>query len=184
MNYQEYQQLFDQILSASPLPHPYDDEMYLNYTKLNQARMKRWDKLLKLDEELAQRVKAIAEKQHWIIITEPWCGDAAHLLPYMIQLAGMNELITYEIQLRDGAPFLIDQYLTNGTKGIPILIMRNADHKDILVWGPRPLAAQELMNELKKEGATFETIKLSLQNWYNRDKGVSFSAELLKNWNI
>ncbi|WP_207534464.1 thioredoxin family protein [Desertivirga arenae] len=176
MNYQEYQQLFDKVLeSRNP---PYNDEMYFNYTKLNRSRMKRWDKQLQIKEELLDSIKAIEKPQHWIIITEPWCGDAAHIIPFLISLAEQSPLITYDLQLRDAEPYLINSYLTNGTKSIPKLIVRDENGTDIFNWGPRPAKAQELFDQLKANKADFEEMKIALQHWYNEDKGQSLMNEL------
>jgi len=180
MNYFEYKQLFDEILGHPNPVYPYDDTMYLDYTKLNRSRMSRWSKQLVLDENLVSRIKQIETPQHWIIITEPWCGDAAHIVPFLIRLAELNSYITCDIQLRDSEPFLIESYLTNGTRSIPKLIVRDENNKDIFHWGPRPKEAQELMNKMKAENADFETTKIALQNWYNKDKGASLFSELLE----
>lgn len=178
MNYQEYQQLFDAILRGDENSYPYTDPAYLHYVRLNQARMRRWDKILHLDEALVSTIKSLDKKQNWIILTEPWCGDAAQSLPYMIALARKNELISYDLQLRDSEPFLIESYLTHGTKSIPKLIVRDEHGNDLFNWGPRPKHAQQIFDELKAVDATHEVITNALQVWYNHDKGVSICAEL------
>ena len=106
-------------------------------------------------------------------------GGAVALLAMLLAILA-PPLVTYELQLRDAEPFLINSYLTNGGKSIPKLIARNEDGTDLFTWGPRPAAAQALMDRLKKEGADFETIKTGLQNWYNADKGRSLQGELLQ----
>jgi len=179
MNYTAYKRLLDEILNEPNPAAPYDDAMYFNYTKLNRSRMNRWDKQLVLDDLLVSGLKQIAAPQHWIIITEPWCGDAAHIVPFLIQMAEQNQLITYDLQLRDREPFLIEHYLTRGTRSIPKLIVRNEAGNDIFDWGPRPQGAQELMDRMKADNADFETIKIALQNWYNQDKGASLCKELM-----
>ncbi len=63
MNYETYQQLFNEILDNGHTPYPYNNEAYLNYTKLNRSRMKRWDKQLVLDEQLIEKLKAL-EQSH------------------------------------------------------------------------------------------------------------------------
>jgi len=178
MTYQEYIALFDEILSAQTPSSPYDNIEYLNYTKLNRQRMSRWMKTAEINESLEKLVKEIATEQHWIIISEPWCGDASHVLPWLIKMSELSEKISYEIQLRDSEPFLIDNYLTNGGKSIPKLIARNDKNEDIFVWGPRPEGAKELMNKLTEQKADFETVKVELQNWYNNDKGQQIQQEL------
>jgi len=183
MNYQEYSAIFDDILSKKYLPAPYDKETYFNYTKLSITRMRRWNKQLVLSNALVEVVKAIDKKQRWIIITEPWCGDAAHIIPFIIKLAAHNNLINYDIQLRDSEPFLIENYLTAGKKSIPKLMVRDGNENDLFFWGPRPKPAQILVDELKTVNADAELQKITLQNWYNADKGVSFCNELLALYN-
>ncbi len=177
MNYTEYKQLFEEILAN---PTYYSKESYMEYTRLNRSRMKRWDKLLVLDEKLSTILKAITSPQKWIIITEPWCGDAAHVIPFLVRMTELNELISYDIQLRDSEPFLIDNYLTNGSKSIPKLIIKDESDTDLFVWGPRPKGAAEVLSNLKAENADAETTKVAIQNWYNADKGISLTEELLQ----
>jgi hypothetical protein len=179
MNYQAYQHLFDQILSSPPVTYPYTDPTYWQYTKLNQVRMKRWDKQLSLNGELSEAIKSLTKSQHWIIITEPWCGDAAHIIPFLIRLAGLNERVTYDIQLRDSPPFLIESYLTSGSKSIPKLVVQNQHGSDTFCWGPRPRPAQLLVDRLKASGPDKDAISTALQQWYNQNKGLSLCEELL-----
>jgi hypothetical protein len=182
MNYKQYQDLFDGILNESFPSSPYDDKQYVEYAKLNQARMKRWDKTLQLSEELLAKLKSINKKQHWIIITEPWCGEAPHIIPFLIKMAEASEFISYELQLRDSEPFLISSYLTNGTKGIPKMIVRDENNNDLFIWGPRPVEAQAFRDELSAANTDSEAIKRALQQWYNIDKGKSLNTEILQHY--
>src|SRR3954466_10960721 len=141
MNYKEYLLLFEQIVNnENPWP-PYDKPNYLNYTKLNLSRMSRWMKTMQLDETLVEMLKNMNRKQHWIIIVEPWCGDVVHLLPFLVRVAEQSPCITYDLQLRDSEPFIINSYLTRSSKSIPKLIIQSADGYDLFTWGPRPIAA-------------------------------------------
>lgn len=178
MNYAEYKELFETILEASEKTAPYNDEMYFNYTKLNRTRSKRWDKQELTNEKVLSKLKQIIQPQHWIIITEPWCGDAAHIVPILIKMTKENNLISYDIQLRDTEPYLIEKYLTNGTKSIPKLIVKDKDGKDVFVWGPRPKGAQEVVNVMKSQNSDFEQTKIALQNWYNDNKAEEICNEI------
>src|SRR5690606_37230624 len=104
---------------------------------------------------------------HWFVITEPWCGDAAHSVPFIQLAAQLNPLITVEYELRDSEPFRINDYLTGGSKSIPKLIIRDDQGNDLATWGPRPVECQKLFDQLKIDQADFETQKTSLQHWYN-----------------
>lgn len=180
MDYQTYLKICEHIITSETPPPPYNDALYLKYAKLNFSRMNRWHKTLQLDEDLVQEVKKINEPQKWIIIVEPWCGDAAPTLPFLVRLAEQNPLVQYDVQLRDQEPFLINAYLTNGTKSIPKLIVQNQAGTDLFTYGPRSKAAQELVNEMKDANVEFDTLNTELQNWYNRDKGAGLQKELLQ----
>lgn len=179
MNFQEYTDYFEQILNSEKQATPYDNPLYLDYTKLNWSRMNRWFKTGTVNRELEQKIKSINESTEWVLITEPWCGDAAHSVPFIKILSDLNPAISLKIQLRD-KDSEIDNYLTNGGKSIPKLIIRNKKGEDIASWGPRPEQCQLMYNQLKAENADFETIKIALQKWYNEDKGESLQNELLQ----
>lgn len=180
MTFQEYRDYFEKIVNTPTEEHnaPYDDATYIDYTKLNWSRMNRWMKTGKLSDELVNAVKQIDAPQHWIVITEPWCGDAAHNVPF-IEMAGReNPNITVSYELRDSEPFRIEQYLTNNTRSIPKLIMRDGTGKDLATWGPRPEGCQQLQSKLAAEKADLERLKIEIQQWYNADKGISIQQEL------
>lgn len=180
MDFSTYKVFFKAVLdSAKQLP-PYDNPDYFNYTRLNWSRQHRWLSTGQLDESLVKKIKAISSPQEWLVITEPWCGDAAHCLPFIYLLSEQNPLVKLDIQLRDSEPFLIEQYLTRGSKSVPKLIIRDENGQDLLVWGPRPAKSQELYDRLKAEQADDEELKLQLQWWYNEDKGVSLQQELFE----
>lgn len=179
MNFQEYHAYFESILNAAEKQAPYDNPDYLDYTKLNLSRMNRWFKTGKLSDEMLEVIQKIDAPQQWIVITEPWCGDAAHNIPFIEMAARQNPLITVSYVLRDTAPYLIDQYLTNGTKAIPKLVIRDAHGRDLGIWGPRPADCQIMYAGLIKENASFEKVKVEIQNWYNANKGVDIQNELI-----
>ncbi|MFN5418178.1 MAG: thioredoxin family protein [Flavobacteriia bacterium] len=177
MDFTHYLALFKEILNQTNPEKPYDDQHYMEYVKLNQSRMNRWLKTGVLNPDLVSQVQNIQEKQNWVLITEPWCGDAAHLVPFIAKLSELSPLINLTIQLRD-EDSEIDKYLTNGGKSIPILIVRDENLNDLFVWGPRPKACQELFKLLKEQNLSAEEQKTQLQAWYNADKGNSFQDEM------
>ncbi|GHE37732.1 thioredoxin family protein [Sphingobacterium griseoflavum] len=179
MTFQEYLDYFEQILASPAEYPPYDDVEYFNYTKLNWSRMNRWLKRFEPSAVMKNLVASITEHQHWIVITEPWCGDAAHSVAQLYQIVKNNPNIDFDIQLRDTHPFLIDDYLTNGGKSIPKLIIRNDVGHDKVIWGPRPQALQAIFESMKAESKSFEEIKEVLQKWYNEDKGIALQDELI-----
>lgn len=179
MEFSAYQAYFKSILETAEPTAPYDNPDYFNYTKLNWSRMNRWLKKGAIASALKDAVESIKTPQQWIIITEPWCGDAAHSVPFIYMIAALNSNITVSIELRDSEPFSINNYLTRGGKSIPKLIIRDTAGNDLATWGPRPAACQELYDKLMAEQADFETVKTELQHWYNADGGKGVQEELL-----
>ncbi|MDG1332544.1 MAG: thioredoxin family protein [Crocinitomicaceae bacterium] len=181
MNWNTYISLFESILTKENTTAPYDKESYWNYTSLNFSRQNRWFKRGKLSDELVSEIENISEEQQWILITEPWCGDAAHINPFIQMASELNDKITLTINLRDGADSLIQDYLTNGVSmSIPILVVRDKNGEDLFVWGPRPKDAQALLMSHKTDDSkTAEEKKIEFQAWYNKNKGVDIQDELL-----
>lgn len=178
MDFSAYLAEFSRILNSPSPEAPYDQPEYLDYTRLNWSRMNRWLKKGTLLEPFVKAVKDIQHPQRWIVITEPWCGDAAHSLPFIHLASELNPLIAVDFELRDADPFRINEYLTGGSKSIPKFVIKDGRDEDLATWGPRPAACQELYDRLNVEGADFEQKKTDLQHWYNNDKGKSLQDEL------
>lgn len=180
MTFTEYRNYFESIVQSSDPAAPYNNPDYMNYTKLNWNRSNRWLKNGTINPELKQVIIQITTAQTWLIIAEPWCGDAAHSVPFMQLLAELNPLIATQYELRDAPPYTIEKYLTNGkSKSIPVLVIRDENGKDIFKWGPRPEPAQIIHDELTAKTTDFEVVHVALQQWYNEDKGQKMQQELL-----
>lgn len=182
MNFKSYLNYFQNIIENKDgnLPELYKDPEYFEYTKLNWSRLNRWLKTGKLTDETIQKLKAINTPQNWIVITEPWCGDASHIVPFIELMSRENSLISVSYELRDFEPFRIDNYLTNGSKSIPILIIQDKNGNDLGVFGPRPKECQEFFLSEKEKGTDLEGLKIALQKWYNTDKGVQIQKEIIQ----
>jgi len=184
MNWEAYWGYFNEILEREDQVAPYDNPDYLDYTKLNASRQKRWEKRGIILDELKEKLSSLKEPQHWTLITEPWCGDASHISPFIYLLSQLSDKISLDIVLRDDGNDMINQYLTNGGKAIPILVVRDADNNDLFHWGPRPAEAQTLYWDLKNDPSkTWDAQKVPLQQWYNSNKGVHIQEELLAKFN-
>lgn len=178
INWYEYLSSFEDILSRKLRKKPYDNAAYLQYVKLNKSRMNRWLRTGLLKGSTQQTIEKIREVQNWYIITEPWCGDAAHSVPFIYLLSELNQNIKLTLILRDSEPEWIERYLTNGSRSIPKLIVRNNYDEDLFTWGPRPKECQLLISELKKQQISDEDIKTRAQEWYNKNKGISLQEEI------
>lgn len=180
MKWNEYLSLFEAILNNENNIAPYDNPEYVNYVKMNQSRSNRWLKSDILSKELIKKIEAIDTPQEWLVITEPWCGDAAHNVPVLALLSEKNPLIRFKIELRDNGDNMIDSYLTNGGKSIPKLIVRNENGADLFTWGPRPAECQQIMIDFQKTDLPILEKHKRIQTWYSKDKCASVQEELLE----
>lgn len=152
-----------------------------NYTALNHQRMKRQDKVMKLQEDSLNFLASLQRKLVFLCITESWCGDAAQTMP-MINKISVAGGIQYRIVLRDENLELMDRFLTNGSRSIAKVIILDADtHEAVATWGPRPTAATRLVAEEKKsKGILSPEFKQELQAWYNKNKGKSTEEDIIE----
>lgn len=181
LSYSEYRLLMDQLALRSRTTGLEQTQMYMDYTKLNQQRMKRLDKTIKLPEDIKVKIGKISYKMTWLVLSESWCGDAAQTLPVINKLAVLNPNISLKIIQRDEHLELMQHFLSKGSRSIPKLLAIDAFTNGILwTWGPRPSEAALLADEYKKEhGELTPQFKEELQVWYNKDKGKNTVSDLI-----
>lgn len=154
---------------------------FLKYTDLNNSRMDKWDKRFELSDEIKETLDNLSHPEDWVVLSEGWCGDAAHALPVMAKMAEYSDKINLKILLRDENLELMDQHLTHGGRSIPKLIRYSLESGNELgEWGPRPAAAQQIHLDGKAEGRPKSEITIDLQKWYARDRGESIAKELVE----
>ena len=64
-----------------------------------------------------------------LVIAEDWCGDASNTVPIIAKLAARLPGLELRVILRDENPEVMDQYLTNGARSIPIVIALDEDSR-------------------------------------------------------
>ena len=181
MTYSAYRTLVSDLVEEKSTTGNDKTEALINYTMLNDRRMKRWDKTVKLSDDIVEKIKSFDKKVTWIVLTESWCGDAAHIMPVIDKVASLNDNIDYKVVLRDKNEDLMDQFLTNGGRAIPKLIMLDNETDTVInTFGPRPSVATKMVNDYKAEhGKLTPEFKEDLQRWYNKDKGQSTVEDLV-----
>ena len=180
ISYQNYRSLVNTLVEEGKSTGPNQSEDLLNYSKLNDRRMKRLDKTIKLSENTIVKTLNLKEQQTWLVITEGWCGDAAQNLPVINKIAALNENIKLKLVLRDENLELMDNFLTNGGRAIPKLIALDSNNNVLNTWGPRPSVATKMVSDFKeKNGSLNAQFKQDLQVWYNKDKGKSLQDDFI-----
>ncbi len=182
-SYPEYRKLMADLLKEGKSTAVEQTQERTHYSELNEARMHRLDKTIKITEENSPKLKTLNKSYLWIVLTESWCGDAAQILPILNKMVlEANQKIELKLVLRDENEDLMSHFLTNKTKAIPkLIVIDKATGSVVGDWGPRPQGAIDLIERYKEKfGVIDETTKTELQLWYLHDKGVSTQNEIIQ----
>ncbi|GGD22246.1 thioredoxin family protein [Hyunsoonleella pacifica] len=182
MSYEAYRALVEELAQKSATTGHNQSQALIHYTKLNDRRMKRWDKTLKVSAQSRTNLLKFNFQITWLVIAESWCGDAAHILPVLNKIAEVAPNIKYRVVLRDENPLLMDAFLTYGKKAIPKLIIIDNNSGEVLdTYGPRPSEATGYVNRfIAINGALTQSFKEDLQHWYNDNKGKNIIEDIIE----
>ena len=178
ITYSAYMELMTRQAAVESNGMSAEDTEKLEFTKLNLHRSQRIGRTWKPSEDLASRLIRIESDQLWMVLTEPWCGDSAQCLPIIAALAHMSNAVDLRLVLRDENLPIMDQFLTDGKRSIPRLIIFNSSGRMLGQWGPRPAEAQVVFDEAKAAGMEKPEILEKLHLWYGRDRGKALDREL------
>jgi hypothetical protein len=187
MDWQSYIQLWQTLLAQGKTTGSNHSEAMVDYTRLNLQRSKRWMKSYTPSTTLIDACRA-SKAMIWLVLTEPWCGDAAHNIPPMVKMAEQNEGINLRFLLRDEHPDLMDHFLTDGGRGVPKLLALEPENLQILgTWGPRPKSFQAMVLA-QKANPSMPVLDFyeQLHTRYNKDRQQELEQEFLDNlseWN-
>ncbi len=191
MSYQAYIENVNALIAQGKASTNDDlnDEEHLHFTQLNLTRMKRLDKTTHLSESTMDALLKWTLPVYFLVISEGWCGDASQILPVVHKIAEFNPQIKMRVIYRDEHLDIMNRYLTNGGRAIPmVLIVSQRDGSVLGKYGPRPDAVAQIMTARKvlekqlpidEQKAFFAESKTLAQKWYNDNKTIDIQNELM-----
>lgn len=178
LSLEDYLEFFEKVSTKEIVESPYDEEAFYLYTQANFKRSAKIRTKIDINKKLYNELNNGTEKWTWILITEPWCGDASFTQP-VIEALSMAGDIELKIALRDKEEEIMNSYLTNGGKSIPKLIVLDENLDEVFDWGPRPAELQKKIQDLLKNGGSSdEKLKLAHQ-WYRKYGNEAVQQDLL-----
>lgn len=181
VSYATYRTLIKGLLVEGKSTGTEQSEALFNYSQLNDKRMDRLDKTLKISEETQNSLNQLKNGYTFLVIAEGWCGDAAQILPVINKIAEASAKINLKVVCRDENDELMNQFLTNGSKSIPKILIVDNNYEVINSWGPRPSIATKMVLDYKeKNGIIDAEFKKDLQIWYNKDKGTNTQKDIVE----
>lgn len=171
MTWESYNSLLERLMTENKTTGPDQSEQMINFARLNLQRMRRIGKTVQVQPDVKTQLAAITRRLTLLFITEGWCGDAAQTLGVINAMAAEIPHADVKVILRDEHTAVMDHFLTNGGRAIPIVVLLDADTLEVLgKWGPRPVALQQLIAQWKEQGLQKEQFIEKVHTWYAADK--------------
>ncbi|MGL5113408.1 MAG: thioredoxin family protein, partial [Flavobacterium sp.] len=82
-SYINFRKVVSDLLKEGKSSGKEQSEDLTHYSTLNETRMNRLDKTIKVDSTISTQLKNLQSDYIWLVLAEGWCGDAAQLLPIM-----------------------------------------------------------------------------------------------------
>jgi hypothetical protein len=117
--------------------------------------------------------------RHLLVLAEDWCGDASNTVPALARWAEAVDGLSLRVLRRDEHPEVMERYLTNGSRSIPIVVALDEDFTEVGYWGPRPRELQAWVMANKDTMPKTERYK-EVRRWYARDKGETAIREVME----
>ena len=120
----------------------------------------------------------LGRRYRFVVLAEDWCGDASSTVPVVAKFA---EAVGIELRIlrRDEHPEVMDAYLSNGARAIPIVIVLSEAMEELGHWGSRPAELQAFVMGERARGRQSKAYFPDVRRWYAQDRGESALSELL-----
>ncbi len=166
----------------SDLRRYWDDAIpYLRFVESAEKNRGLWEgvyRTAKVPDWAVEKACDRARDVRLLVIAEDWCGDASNTVPILAKLGDQARCLEMRVIERDAHPELMDRYLTNGTRSIPVAIALNNEFHALGHWGPRPAELQAWVRE-NKDTVPKDERYVHLRRWYAKDRGASTLREVL-----
>ncbi|MFN8711740.1 MAG: thioredoxin family protein [Bacteroidota bacterium] len=180
MSWESYNDLLISLMEQNKTTGSDQSESMISYARLNLQRMKRIGKTTQLLPEVQESLSKITKPITLLFITEGWCGDAAQILGVIEHISRAMPAAKVCVILRDEHTDVMDHFLTNGGRAIPIIVILDSETNAVLgKWGPRPAVLQQEINNWKQQGLVKEQFIEQVHTWYAADKTKTTQLDFL-----
>ena len=156
---------------------------YPDFLESADARRELWatnTEGARVPEDLRRRAAALPGSWRILVVAEDWCGDSAHTLPYVAELAGA--LPSVELRVvgsREGRGVMAAHPTLDGRIATPTYVLLDDDFEDRGCLSERPPGLQEEF--LAREDTLPEDDLYDWKYaWYEADAGRSTMEEIVR----
>ncbi|MBD3223850.1 MAG: hypothetical protein GF313_03925 [Caldithrix sp.] len=134
-----------------------------------------------------KKAKVPDTAQEWptlkiLVITMPQCGDSISIIPVLHKYFETTPT-EIRIVLREEYPQLMDQFLTNGARSVPVVIVLDKKGMFVTRFGPRPAAAQNIFEAHRQSimngSVDKQEVSKKIRTFYAKDQGKTIIADFL-----
>jgi len=154
------------------------ERKYFFYSKYNWERQQGGSERFHPSQDFRDAVAALPHGARLLYLTEDWCIDSAYSFPVVDSIPGLRDDIRLEIYIRDENLDLMDQYLTNGGRSVPKLVVKSRDGEDLCMWGPKAEKLVALRTKMQQEGAGGPAVVSATSDWYEDGGWLEIEREL------
>lgn len=158
-----------------------DPKELVPYFAINLKQSREIRKNFRYNPGMEKKAKSYDADLKFLIISEGWCEDASQIVPIVDRLA---ETIGVECKFvfRDENIELMEEYNTNGSYSIPIVIGVTPEGEEAFRFGPRPAQAMIYTNRFKKDPDKYsrEDFEEDLDRFYLENHGQDIISEILE----
>jgi len=130
-----------------------------------------------VDPQVVAHLARVREGLRLLVVSEDWCVDSAHTVPYVARLAAAAG-VELKILDRDvGAALMARHPTRDGRPATPtIVFIRNG--RDVGAWVERPAPLQDLFFSMATNADSAKRFA-DRASWYDADRGRTTIAEVL-----
>ena len=151
---------------------------YLEGVRANRDLWHQIHRRARIPQDILERARSLPGRWNLLVMTEDWCGDAVHSVPYVARLAEAVPQLSMRVIGREDNPDLMDGHLTNGTRSIPVVMILDETFREVAWWGPRPRPFREFFQRELKHLPCGDRFP-GMRAWYAKDRGRAVLGELL-----
>lgn len=126
-------------------------EQYREQMTRNRERFDDTERDVELDGADTAFFAALPESLNVLVLAEDWCGDVIANLPVLGRLAQESGKLELRVFLRDQNPELMDLYLNDGNRSIPVFAFFDQQFQPVGHWIERPRRISELQQQHRRE---------------------------------
>ncbi len=126
-------------------------EQYREQMTRNRERFDTTERGVELSADDVAFFSRLPRPLNVLVLAEDWCGDVIANLPVLGRLAQESDKLELRVFLRDQNPEIMDLYLNDGNRSIPVFAFFDQDFRPIGHWIERPRRMTELQRQYRRD---------------------------------